>query len=151
MSKNDIRIRNKRASFEFELLERFIAGIQLLGTEIKSLREGKASIADSFCLLENDELFVRNMNIQEYAFGNINNHQPLRQRKLLLHKREIAKIEGKLKNVGLTLIPTLLFINEQGIAKLEIALAKGKKLHDKRHTLKDREVKRELDRSQNRA
>lgn len=142
----DIIIKNKRAGFEYSFLDKFIAGIQLTGTEIKSIRLGKASITEAYCLVENGEVKVRNMQIEEYDKGGHYNHQPRRDRKLLLNAPEIKKISNNLKDQGVTLIPLRLFINEKGLAKLEIALAKGKKTHDKRESIKDREVKRELDR-----
>jgi SsrA-binding protein len=143
---NQINIKNKKAAFEFFLLESFTAGMQLTGTEIKSLREGKANLTDAYCLFVDDELFIKNLHIAEYSFGSHYNHEPKRDRKLLLNKRELRKILTKTKEKGLTIIPTLLFINEKGLAKLEIAIAKGKKLYDKRETLKDKDTKREIDR-----
>ncbi|MCX6229945.1 MAG: SsrA-binding protein SmpB [Bacteroidetes bacterium] len=143
---NQINIKNKKAAFEFFLLEKFTAGMQITGTEIKSLREGKANLTDAYCLFVGDELFIKNMHIAEYSFGSHYNHEPKRDRKLLLNKRELRKILTKTKEKGLTIIPTLLFINEKGLAKLEIAIAKGKKLYDKRETLKDKDTKREIDR-----
>lgn len=142
----DIKIRNKKASFEYFLLEKFICGICLKGTEIKSIREGKANLVDSYCLFNNNELFVKSLHISEYSFGTCNNHEPKRDRKLLLNKRELRKIQNKLKDQGITIIPTLLFVNEKGLAKLEIAVAKGKKLYDKRETLKQKDTQREIDR-----
>jgi len=143
---NPVNIKNKKAAFEYFLLERFIAGIQLTGTEIKSVRESKASIAEAYCLFINGELFIRNMNISEYTYGTYNNHEPKRDRKLLLTKRELKKLNNNLKQQGTTVVPTLLFLNEKGLAKIEIALAKGKKLYDKRETLKGKDVQREMDR-----
>ena len=142
----DIRIKNKKAGFEYFLIERYIAGIVLTGTEIKSIRDGKAGLVDSYCVIFNGELFVKNLHIAEYTYGNLNNHEPKRDRKLLLNKKELRKIATKSKDVGITIIPTLLFINEKGLAKLEIAIAKGKKLYDKRENLKQNEIKREIDR-----
>ena len=142
-----ISIRNKRASFEYFLLQEYSAGIQLTGTEIKSIREGKATIADAFCSFRGEELFVNNMHISEYTFGTIYNHEPKRERKLLLNRRELHKLLVKVKERGLTIIPTLLFINENGLAKLNIALAKGKHSYDKRETLKQKDIKREIQRS----
>ncbi len=141
-----IQIRNKKAGFEYFLIERYIAGIVLTGTEIKSIRDGKAGLIDSYCVISNGELIVKNLHIAEYTYGNINNHEPKRDRKLLLNKKELKKIASKSKDVGITIIPTLLFINEKGLAKLEIAIAKGKKLYDKRENLKQNEIKREIDR-----
>ncbi len=143
---NQINIKNKKAWFEFFLLENFTAGIQLTGTEIKSLREGKANLADAYCLFVGEELFVKSMHIAEYTFGTYNNHEPKRDRKLLLNKRELRKLLNKTKEKGLTIIPTLLFINEKGLAKLDISIAKGKKLYDKRETLKTKDTQREMDR-----
>jgi SsrA-binding protein len=142
-----INIRNKKASFEFFLLEKFVAGIVLTGTEIKSLRGGKASINEAYCSFTSGELYVRNMHIAEYDYGTYNNHEPKRERKLLLTRKELKKLQSKLNEKGLTLVPTYLFINDKGLAKLEIALAKGKKLYDKRETLKQKDNKRELERS----
>ena len=141
-----MEIKNKKASFEYFLLEVFSAGIVLTGTEIKSIRTGKASLKESYCAFTGDELFVRNMHISPYEFGTYNNHEPKRERKLLLTSRELKKLKTKLDEKGLTLIPTRLFINESGLAKLEIALAKGKKLYDKRDTLKKKDQQREIDR-----
>ena len=146
MQKN-VNIQNKRARFEFELLDEYTAGIVLTGTEIKSLRNSKASIAESFCEFnEKGELFTVNMNIDEYAFGTRYNHRPKAQRKLLLQKRELKKLHKEVRNSGLTIVPLRLFINDKGFAKLKIALARGKKLYDKRETIKDRENKIHLNR-----
>ena len=139
-----ITILNKRASFEYAFLEKFIAGMQLQGTEIKSIRLGKANITDAYCTFVSGELVVRNMEIALYDGGTYYNHAPRRDRKLLLNKHEIKKLSNKLKDKGLTIIPTKLFINDKGYAKLEIALAKGKKLFDKREDIKERDVKRDL-------
>ncbi|MGB2086273.1 MAG: SsrA-binding protein SmpB [Flavobacteriaceae bacterium] len=142
-----INIQNKRARFEYELIEQYTAGIVLTGTEIKSIRLSKASITDSFCEFnEQGELFVVNMHIEEYAWGTRYNHQPKAERKLLMNKRELKKLHKDVKNVGLTIVPLRVFINEKGFAKLVIALARGKKLYDKRETIKDRDNKRNLDR-----
>ena len=144
---NKVNILNKKARFEFEILDKYTAGIVLTGTEIKSIRLSKASIAESFCEFnEFGELFIINMTIEEYAWGTHYNHKPKASRKLLLNKRELKKLEKEVKNVGLTIVPLRLFLNEKGYAKLEIALAKGKKLYDKRETMKDRDNKRDLDR-----
>ncbi len=144
MQKN-INIRNKKARFEYEILDTYIAGIKLTGTEIKSIRESKARITDSFCEFnEKGELFVINMFIEEYMHGSYYNHRPKSERKLLLTKRELKKLRKEVQNVGLTIIPLKLFITEKGWAKLQIALAKGKKIHDKRETIKDRDNKRNL-------
>ncbi len=142
----DIVIKNKKASHDYEFLEKFVAGIQLAGTEIKSIRLGKASVADSYCFFSNGELFIRGMHIAEYWWGNLNNHYPLRERKLLLTRRELKRIERKVKESGLTIIVTKVFINERGFAKAEIAISRGKREYDKRQTLKHKETERELDR-----
>lgn len=144
---NTVNILNKKAKFEYEILDTYTAGIVLTGTEIKSIRDSKASIAESFCEFnDRGELFVINMTIQEYIFGNYYNHKPKAERKLLLNKRELKKLEKAVNIKGNAIIPTRLFINEKGLAKLEIALGKGKKLFDKRETIKDRDNKRNLDR-----
>jgi SsrA-binding protein len=143
----EIHIKNKKARFEYELLEEYTAGIVLTGTEIKSIRNSKASIAESFCEFnERGELFTVNMHIEEYAFGTRYNHRPKAQRKLLLNKKELKKLHREVQNTGLTIVPIRLFITDKGFAKLRIALAKGKKLYDKRETIKDRDNKRDLDR-----
>lgn len=142
-----VHIKNKKASFEYFLLEKFVAGIVLTGTEIKSIRLGKASLSEAYCAFTGDELFVRNMHIAPYEYGTYNNHEPKRERKLLLTSRELKKLKSKLDEKGLTIVPTVLFINEKGFAKLELALAKGKKLYDKRDTLKKKDQQREIDRS----
>jgi SsrA-binding protein len=126
-------------------LEEFTAGIQLTGTEIKSLRDGKASIADAFCIFKGDELYVINMHIAEYTYGTYSNHDPKRDRKLLLNRRELKKLLTKTKEKGLTIIPSLLYINEKGFAKLKIALARGKHSYDKRESIKSRDIKRDVD------
>ena len=143
----NVNIKNKKARFEYEILDTYTAGIQLTGTEIKSIRASKARITESFCEFnDNGELFVINMFIEEYINGNIYNHKPKSERRLLLNKRELKKLQKEVQNVGLTIIPLRLFLTEKGWAKLDIALCKGKKLHDKRNTLKDRDSKRDLDR-----
>lgn len=142
----NVNIQNKRARFEYELIDFYTAGIQLLGTEIKSIRQGKAVLTDSYCFIQGGELWIKGMHIAEYSHGNINNHEPLRERKLLLKKHELQKLEKKLKDQGNTIVPLRLFINESGFAKLEIALARGKKIYDKRESIKERDVKRDLDR-----
>ena len=145
--KKTVNIKNNRARFEFEILDQFIAGIVLTGTEIKSIRNNKASIAESFCEFnEKEELFAVNMYIEEYAFGTQFNHRPRSSRKLLLNRKELKKLNKEVKNTGLTIVPLKLYINEKGFAKILIALAKGKKLYDKRETIKDRDNKRDLDR-----
>lgn len=145
MEKN-IRIKNKRISWEYFLIEKFVAGIVLTGTEIKSIRGGKANLADSFCVFDQGELFVRAMHISEYSFGTYNNHEAKRDRKLLLNAKELKKLNIKVKEKGMTIVPVTLFINDRGLAKLEIALAKGKHFYDKRETLKEKDTKREIDR-----
>lgn len=146
MQKN-INIQNKKARFEYDILDTFIAGIQLSGTEIKSIRESKARITESFCEFnERGELFVINMYVEEYQHGSFYNHNPKSSRKLLLQKKELKKLQKEVQNVGLTIVPLKLFITDKGWAKLQIALVKGKKLHDKRETIKDRDNKRNLDR-----
>lgn len=142
-----VEIKNRRASFEYTFLDTFTAGLVLTGTEIKSIRQGKANLTDAYCIFFQDELFVRNMHISMYDEGTHFNHDPLRDRKLLLSKRELAKLQKELKNVGLTIIPTRLFISDKGYAKLNIALAKGKKTFDKRDDIKEKDIKRDMDRS----
>jgi SsrA-binding protein len=142
----NIEIRNKRASFEFEFIERFTAGMQLTGTEIKSIRNGKASIAEGYCTFDGSELFIYNMHISEYDKAGFVSHDPLRKRKLLLKKRELEKLEKKIKDAGMTIVPLKLFIASSGYAKLDIALARGKKLFDKRQDLKAKDDKRAMDR-----
>lgn len=147
MSKQKINIRNKKAYFDYEIIEKFVAGVQLSGTEIKSLRLGKASLVDAYSYFVNGELWVKGFNISEYFYGTYNNHMPLRERKLLLHKKELQKLNRKTKESGLTIIPLQVFITDKGWAKVEIGLAKGKKTHDKRETLKLKDAKREMDRT----
>jgi SsrA-binding protein len=144
---NNIQIKNKRATFDYELLETFTTGLVLTGTEIKSIRLGKASLVDTYCIMERGELWVKNMYIAEYFYGTYNNHTARRDRKLLLTKRELKKIDGSAKNSGFTIIPTRLFINGKGLTKLVIAIAKGKKEYDKRESIKHRDDKREIDRA----
>lgn len=145
--KKSVNILNKKARFSYDLLDTYTAGIVLSGTEIKSIRASKASIAESFCEFnDHGELFVINMTVQEYDYGNHFNHKPKAERKLLLNKKELKKLEKEVKNTGLTIVPLKLFINEKGFAKLNIALAKGKKMFDKRESIKDRDNKRNLDR-----
>lgn len=145
-----INIKNKRASFEYHLLDRYVAGIALLGTEIKSIREGKANINDSFCAFLEDGLYIRNMHIAEYSFGSFYNHEAKRDRKLLLTKKELKKLRTKGEEKGFTIVPLRIFISERGFAKVEIALAQGKKDFDKRETIKERDTKREIDRAMRR-
>lgn len=144
---SDIRIKNRRASFEFEITERFVAGIKLLGTEIKSIRGGKANLTDTYCQFYGNELFVKNLHISEYDLGTCNNHEARRDRKLLLNRKELNKLSKKVKESGFTIICTVLFINGKGLAKLEIALARGKKTYDKRETLKQKDAQRDMDRA----
>lgn len=139
-----VSIRNRKASFEYEFLDKFQAGIVLRGTEIKSVRQSKVNMQEAYCLFIDGELWLRGMSISEYEKGNIHNHDPKADRKLLLKKRELQRLEKKLKDVGLTIVPTKIFVNARGFAKIEIALAKGKKLHDKRQSIKEKESKRAL-------
>ena len=143
-----INIRNRKAEFEYFLLTRYTAGIMLTGTEIKSIRVGKASFSDTYCGFINNELWVYNLHISEYLAGSYNNHEPKRERKLLLTKRELRKIQSKLNERGTTIIPTSLYVNEQGYAKLEIALAKGKKMYDKRESIKEKDNRRSESRNE---
>lgn len=141
-----IDIRNKKARFEYFLSDELTAGIVLSGTEIKSIRLGKVNISDAYCAFYKGELFVKNMHISDYVFGSYNRHEPLTERKLLLNKRELRKYEIKTKERGYTIIPLRLYINDSGLAKLEIALARGKKLYDKRDSIKQKDVQRDIDR-----
>lgn len=141
-----IEIKNKRATFDYEIIDVLTAGLVLTGTEIKSLRSGKANLTDSFCIIEKDEAFVRNMHISEYEKGGHYNHDPKRQRKLLLNRQEINKWHSKLKEKGLTMVPLKLFINQKGLAKLDVGLGRGKKTYDKRDSLKEKDAKRQMDR-----
>ena len=143
-AKSDIRILNKKAKFEYIILDRFTAGIQLFGTEIKSIREGKASLVDSYCAVEHGEMYVKPMHIAEYRFGSYANHEAKRDRKLLLTKREIRKLDKATKDTGKTIVPLVLFINEKGLAKMEIALCQGKHAYDKRQSLREADDKREV-------
>jgi len=142
----DINIRNRQASYEYELLDKYIAGIVLTGTEIKSIREGKVNLQDGYGYFNNGELFVKGVNISPYAQGTHYNHVPTRERKLLMKRSELKKLEARSEEKGLTLVPTRLFINDRGLAKMEIALGRGKKLHDKRDSIKEKDAKRKLDR-----
>ena len=139
-----ISIKNKRASFEYFLIDRYTAGIVLTGTEIKSIREGKASLADSYCTFIGNELFVVGMHIAEYRFGTYNNHVPKRDRKLLLTMKELRKLKAKSSEKGFTIVPIEMFVNDRGLAKMEIALAKGKHFYDKRDSLKEKDSKKEI-------
>lgn len=148
--KSPVQIKNKKASFEYFFMETFTAGIVLTGTEIKSIRMGKASLVDTFCFINNGEIWVKGMNISPYFYGSYNNHEAKRDRKLLLNKREIHKLKEATKQIGYTIVPTLVFIDKNGRAKMDIALAKGKKEFDKRQTLKEKEDRREMDRAMKR-
>lgn len=143
---SQISIKNRKARFEYHFLDTYSAGLKLMGTEIKSIREGKVNLQEAFCYFNNHELFIKQMHISPYSQGTHYNHEPTRERKLLLKKKELAKLESKMNEKGLTIIPTRLFINNRGLAKLDIALARGKKLFDKRDDIKQRDVNRELDR-----
>ncbi|MEY5069838.1 MAG: hypothetical protein RLZ47_1700 [Bacteroidota bacterium] len=142
----DLNIRNKKAYFEYHILEEFVAGVKLLGTEIKSIREGKANINDAFCAFLNEQLYVRNMHIAEYSHGSFYNHEAKRDRVLLLNKKELNRLKAKTEEKGFTIIPLKMFVNDRGYAKLLIGLAQGKKLYDKRESLKERDAKIELQR-----
>lgn len=151
MSQSNINIKNRKARFNYEILDTFEAGIKLLGTEIKSIREGKASLQEAYCYFEGESnLWVKNMHVAEYSHGNINNHEPLRERLLLLHKRELKKLKEEVERGNRTIVPLNLYINDRGLAKIKIALAQGKKNYDKRESLKERDVKRDLDRAMRR-
>src|SRR4051812_23583768 len=140
-------ILNKKASYEYHFIQTYSAGIMLTGTEVKSIREGKANLSDSYCMIQNDEVWVKNMHVSEYKQGSYNNHEPKRQRKLLLNKAELRKIQSKLREKGTTIIPVKLFFSERGIAKLEIAVARGKKTFDKREDIKKKDIMREMNRA----
>ena len=139
-------ILNKRARYEYELLDTFVAGMVLMGSEIKSIRAGKANLSDSFCAFQNGELWVRNLQINEYAWANRENHETKRARKLLLKGQELRRLEAKTKQKGYTIVPLKIYLSERGFAKIEIALARGKKTHDKRNTIRERDIGREMDR-----
>jgi SsrA-binding protein len=143
---NTVNIENRRAKFDYQFLDTYTAGLVLKGTEIKSIREGKAGLSDSYCYFKNDELFVKNFHITEYADASFYNHEPLRERKLLLSRQELNKLHKKVKDQGLTIVPVKLFINDRGFAKLNIALAKGKKSYDKRDDIKKKDIEREMNR-----
>lgn len=143
----NINIRNKRATFDYEIIEEYIAGIVLVGTEIKSLRLGKASLVDSYCYFERDELWIRNVNIAEYTWGTCNNHIPKRDRKLLLNRKELNKLQRALQDRGLTVVGLRLFLNDRGLAKVAIGLARGRKSYDKREYIKENDAKREMDKA----
>ena len=144
MVTKEVLIKNRKAFFNYEILDKYIAGLVLLGTECKSIRNGSVTLSNSFCVIENDELFVKGMNISEYSFGNLNNHEPDRVRKLLLSNKEIKQIKKKVFEKKLSIIPTKLFVNDRGFAKIEIGLGKGKKTHDKREDIKKRDTERNI-------
>jgi len=150
VDQSNINIKNKRASFDYEFIETYTAGIVLTGTEIKSIRLGKASLVDTFCIFEKGELWVRNMYIAEYFYGSYNNHAARRDRKLLLNRKELKKIERMVKETGFTIVPTRIFLNERGLAKVNIAVARGKKQYDKRQSLREKDDKRAMDRAMKR-
>jgi SsrA-binding protein len=143
----NVNIRNKRATFDYEIIEEFVAGIVLVGTEIKSLRLGKASLVDSYCYFERNELWIRNVNIAEYTWGTCNNHIPKRDRKLLLNRKELNKLQRSLQDRGLTVVGLRLFLNDRGLAKVAIGLARGRKSFDKREYIKENDAKREMDKA----
>ena len=143
-----INIKNRKASFEYQFIDKYVAGIMLLGTEIKSIRNNQANISDAHCVFMEEELFVKNLHIAEYSHGGKSNHEPKRARKLLLNRQELNKMIGKVKEKGMSIIPIRLFINDKGKAKLEIALAKGKKVYDKRESIKEKDLKRDIAREQ---
>jgi SsrA-binding protein len=145
--KNDVAIKNKKAGFEYNFIQSYSAGIMLTGTEVKSIREGKATLADSYCIFIEGDLYVKNMHISEYKQGSYSNHEPKRLRKLLLTKTELRKIQSKMKEKGTTIIPVQLFFNERGFAKLDIAIARGKKMFDKRESLKEKDLQRQMQRT----
>ena len=147
MNDNTVRIRNKKAFFNYEILDKYIAGIQLYGTEVKSIRASKVSFTDAYCLFINGELWLRGIHISEYAFGSYNNHVPKRDRKLLLNKKELDKIRKKTTEKSLTIVPLSMFFSQSGFVKVEIAVARGKKQYDKRESLKQKDSKRDLDRA----
>lgn len=144
LAKSDVNIKNRRATFDYAVLDRYVAGIRLFGTEIKSIRESKASLVDTYCLFQGDELWVKQMHIAEYRFGSYANHEVHRDRKLLLQRKELRKLQRQVKDTGKTIIPLRLFINEKGLAKMEIGLCQGKHEYDKRQSIKEREDKRQI-------
>lgn len=146
MDAKDVNIKNKRARFDYEITDTYTAGIVLTGTEIKSVRQGKASLADTFCYVANGEVWIKNMHIAEYSYGSYNNHEVRRDRKLLLQRKEIRKLEKDGKEAGFTIVPLRMFINERGLAKVQIGLGRGKKEYDKRQSIKEREDKRSIQR-----
>ncbi|MBO7185528.1 MAG: SsrA-binding protein SmpB [Alistipes sp.] len=143
----NVNIRNKRATFDYEIIEEYIAGIVLVGTEIKSLRLGKASLVDSYCYFERNELWIRNVNIAEYTWGTCNNHVPKRDRKLLLNRKELNKLQRSLQDRGLTVVGLRIFLNDRGLAKVAVGLARGRKSYDKREYIKSNDAKREMDKA----
>ena len=143
----NVNIRNKRATFDYEIIEEYVAGVVLVGTEIKSLRLGKASLVDSYCYFERNELWIRNVNIAEYTWGTCNNHIPKRDRKLLLNRKELNKLQRSLQDRGLTVVGLRLFLNDRGLAKIAIGLARGRKSFDKREYIKENDAKREMDKA----
>lgn len=144
--KESVAFVNKKALFNYERLDSYKAGIMLGGTEVKAIREGKVNLSDSYCFFRDNELWIKNLHISEYKFGTYSNHEPLRLRKILLHKRELKKLQVKIKEKGLTIIPYKIYFNERNIAKIEIFLAKGKKVYDKRESLKEKDQQRDIDR-----
>lgn len=146
MKANEVNIRNKRARFDYEITDTYVAGLVLTGTEIKSIRDGKASLVDSYCLVENGEVWVKGMNISEYFYGSYNNHESRRDRKLLLNRKEIQKVAKSAEDPGYTIVPLKVFINERGLAKMMIGVGRGKKQYDKRQSIREREDKRAIDR-----
>lgn len=144
--KNQIEIKNKKAAFEYFLIDDYTAGLVLTGTEIKSIRDGKANLSDAYCVFIGNELFVRDMHISEYRFGSYLNHPAKRDRKLLLNRKELRKLQNKLKERGFTIVPIMLFVDSRGYAKLDISLAKGKKFYDKRESIKEKDSRRDLER-----
>lgn len=146
MKADQVNIRNKRARFDYEISDTYIAGIVLTGTEIKSIRQGKASLTDTYCLVENGEVWVKGMNISEYFYGSYNNHETRRDRKLLLNRKEISKIAKAAEDTGFTIVPMKVFINDKGLAKMQIGIGRGKKQFDKRQSIREREDKRNIDR-----
>ena len=141
-----VNIKNRKASYEYEFIQKYTAGIILVGTEIKSIRANKASISDAYCVIINSEVIIKNLHISEYKYASFINHEPKRERKLLLNKQEINKIKNRVQEKGFALVPIRLFINDKGIAKLEIAVAKGKKIYDKRESIKEKDIKRNIER-----
>ncbi|MDE6862667.1 MAG: SsrA-binding protein SmpB [Alistipes sp.] len=143
----NVNIRNKRATFDYEIIEEYVAGVVLVGTEIKSIRLGKASLVDSYCYFERDELWIRGVNIAEYAWGTCNNHVPRRDRKLLLNRKELSKLQRALQDRGLTVVGLRMFLNDRGLVKIAIGLARGRKAYDKREYLKENDARREMDKA----